>query len=598
MAETVGDFVARRLHEWGVRRIYGYPGDGINGITAGLRRLDSIEFVQVRHEETAAFAACAHVKYGGGPVGVCLATSGPGAIHLLNGLYDAKLDHQPVVAIVGDQPRTVIGASYMQEVDLTSLFKDVANEYVQRAAHPAQMRHLIDRAVRIAIAQRTVTCVIVPNDLQEEPADTAVEPPHKHGYVHSGLGTAERFELPAEDELERAAQILNEADRVAILVGQGALGAGAQVAEVAERLGAGVAKALLGKAVLPDTLPYVTGAIGMLGTKPSWQMMQRCDALLTVGSSMPYSEFLPREGTARGVQIDIDPRMLGIRYPYEVNLAGDSAATLEALLRRLEPRIASPWRDQIEQWVEDWWRIVEARAMNEAEPINGQRVLWELSRQLPDGVMITCDCGSATGWYARDVRLREGMFGSTSGTLATMGSAIPYAIAAKFAQPERPCVALVGDGAMQMDGINELITVAKYWRRWSDPRLVVLILNNRDLSYVSWEQRAMAGDIRFEATQELPDVRYAEWAKLLGFEGVRVERPDEIEGAWTQAFRSERPFVLEAIVDTNVPPLPPHVTREQAVAMTRALLKGDPDRAAIIRQTFRDLIEDYVPHRD
>jgi pyruvate dehydrogenase (quinone) len=331
----------------------------------------------------------------------------------------------------------------------------------------------------------------------------------------------------------------------------------------------------------------------MLGTKPSWQMMQRCDALLTVGSNMPYSEFLPREGTARGVQIDIDPRMLGIRYPYEVNLAGDSAATLEALLPRLEPKITSPWRDQIEDWVEKWWKIVEARAMNEADPINGQRVLWELSRQLPDGVMITCDCGSATGWYARDVRLRDGMLGSTSGTLATMGSA---AIAAKFAQPDRPCIALVGDGAMQMDGINELITVAKSWRRWSDPRLVVLILNNRDLSSVSWEQRAMAGDIRFEATQGLPDVHYAEWAKLLGFEGIRVERPDEIEDAWTQALRCDRPFVLEAIVDTNVPPLPPHVTREQARAMTRALLKGDPDRAAIIRQTFRDLIEDYVPH--
>jgi len=597
MSLTVGDFVARRLHEWGVRRIYGYPGDGINGITAGLRRLGKIEFVQVRHEESAAFAACAHVKYGGGPVGVCLATSGPGAVHLLNGLYDAKLDHQPVVAIVGDQPRTVIGASYMQEVDLVSLFKDVAHEYVQLAAHPTQVRHLIDRAIRIAIAERTVTCVIVPNDLQEEPAARALEPPHRHGYVHSGLGAAERHEVPAEHDLQRAAEILNEGVRVAILVGQGALGAGAQVGQVAELLQAGVAKALLGKAVLPDTLTYVTGAIGMLGTKPSWQMMQRCDTLLTVGSNMPYSEFLPKEGSARGIQIDIDPRMLGIRYPYEVNLAGDSAATLEALMPLLEPKVDGFWREQIEKWVEDWWRIVEARAMNEADPINGQRVLWELSQQLPDRAMITCDCGSATGWYARDVKLREGMFGSTSGTLATMGSAIPYAIAAKFAHPDRPCVALLGDGAMQMDGVNELITVAKYWRRWADPRLVILILNNRDLSYVSWEQRAMAGDIRFEATQELPDVQYAEWAMLLGLGGIRVERPEDISGAWTKALRSDRPFVLEAIVDTNVPPLPPHVTLEQATAMTQALLKGDPDRAAIIRQTFRELIEDYVPHR-
>ena len=596
MSLTVGDFLACRLHEWGVRRIYGYPGDGINGITAGLRRLGKIEFVQVRHEESAAFAACGHVKYGSGPVGVCLATSGPGAVHLLNGLYDAKLDHQPVVAIVGQQPRTVIGANYMQEIDLASLFKDVAHDYIQLAAHPAQMRHLIDRAIRIAIAERSVTCVIVPNDLQEEPAEEALEPPHKHGYVHSGLGTARPHEIPSRDELERAAEILNAGARVAILVGQGALGASAQVAQVAELLQAGVAKALLGKAVLPDTLPYVTGAIGMLGTTPSWQMMQRCDTLLTIGSSMPYSEFLPKEGSARGIQIDIDPRMLGMRYPYEVNLAGDSAATLEALMPLLDPKVDAFWREQIEEWVSEWWEIVEARAMNDADPINGQRVFWELSEQLPDRVMITCDCGSATGWYARDVKLREGMFGSTSGTLATMGSALPYAIAAKFAHPDRPCVALLGDGAMQMDGVNELITVAKYWRRWSDPRLVVLVLNNRDLSYVSWEQRAMVGDIRFEASQELPDVRYAEWARLLGLGGIRVERPEDVAGAWAEAFRSDRPFVLEAIVDTNVPPLPPHVTLEQATAMTRALLKGDPERGAIIRQTFRDLVEDYVPH--
>jgi pyruvate dehydrogenase (quinone) len=597
MASTVGDFVARRLYEWGVRRVYGYPGDGINGLTAGLRRLGEIDFVQVRHEESAAFAACAHVKYGGGTPGVCLATSGPGAIHLLNGLYDAKLDHQPVLAIVGQQPRTALGSNYMQEVDLGTLFKDVAGEYIQLASHPAQMRHLIDRAIRIAVAERTVTCVIVPNDVQEEQAAVAEEPPHKHGYVHSGIGAAEGHALPAEDELRRAADILNASLRPAILVGQGALGASAQVAEIADRLQAGVAKALLGKSVLPDTLPYVTGAIGMLGTKPSWQMMQRCDTLLTIGSNMPYSEFLPREGSAKGIQIDIDPRMLGIRYPYDVSLAGDSAATLDALLPRLEPKLPGPWRAQIEEWVEEWWRIVEARAMNEAEPINGQRVFWELSAQLPERAMITCDCGSATGWYARDLQLREGMFGSTSGTLATMGSALPYAIAAKFAHPDRPCIALLGDGAMQMNGVNELITVGKYWRRWSDPRLVVLILNNRDLSYVTWEQRAMLGDIRFEASQQVPDVEYAEWAKLLGLKGIRVERPEEISPAWTEVLEADRPAVLEAVVDTNVPPLPPHVTTDQAAAITRALLKGDPDRGAIIRQTFRDLIEDVLPHR-
>jgi pyruvate dehydrogenase (quinone) len=593
MAGTVGDFVIQRLVEWGVRRIYGYPGDGINGITAGLRRSgDAIDFVQVRHEETAAFCACAHAKYSGGDLGVCLATSGPGAIHLLNGLYDAKLDHQPVLAIVGQQPRTVLGANYIQEVDLVSLYKDVAGDYLQAASHPAQMRHLLDRAIRTALAERTVTALIVPADLQQE--DAVEEPPHKHAFVQSSAGVATPRVVPERADLERAAEILNSGERVAMLVGQGALGARAEVRQVAETLGAGVAKALLGKAVLDDDIPWVTGAIGMLGTKASWKLMQECDTLLIVGSNMPYSEFLPAEGEARGIQIDIDGRMLGFRFPTEANLIGDSAATLQALLPLLERKEDRRWRERVEGWVADWWKVVEARAMNDADPVNGQRVLWELSSRLPANATIACDCGTATGWYARDVKMRESMIGSLSGNLLTMGSAVPYAIAAKFTHPDRPCVALVGDGAFQMNGLNELVTVAKYWQRWSDPRLVFLVLNNRDLAFVSWEQRALVGDVKYEATQDLPDVPYARWAELLGLKGIRVDHPDQIGPAWDEALAADRPVVLEAIVDPDVPPLPPHITIEEASAMARSLLKGDPDARGVVRQTLRELIDDFV----
>ena len=594
MSENVGDFIVARLQDWGVRRIYGYPGDGINGITAGIRRTEgAVDFVQVRHEETAAFCACAHAKYSG-ELGVCLATSGPGAIHMLNGLYDAKLDHQPVLAIVGQQPRTALGTNYIQEVDLVSLFKDVAGDYVHMATHPAQLRHLIDRAVRTALAGRTVACVIVPADVQEE--DAVPDPPRKHAFTRSSTGLSHPVVVPTPGDLQRAAEVLNAGERVAILVGQGALGAREEVRQVADLLGAGVAKALLGKGVLSDEEPYVTGTIGIIGTKASWKLMQHCDTLLMVGSNMPYPEFLPEPGSARGIQIDIDGQMLGFRYPTELNLVGDSAHTLRALMPLLERKADRSWRERVEGWVADWWKVVEARAMNDADPINGQRVLWELSPRLPDRAMLSCDCGTATGWYARDVKMREDMIGWVSGNLLTMGSGVPYAIAAKFAHPDRPCVALLGDGAMQMNGMGELVTVAKYWAEWADPRLVILVLNNGDLSYVTWEQRAMVGDVRFEASQDLPDVPYARYAELLGLEGIRVERPEDIGPAWDRALAAERPVLIDAVVDPNVPPLPPHITFEQAKAMTRSLLKGDPDRGAIVRQTLRDLIEDVVPH--
>jgi pyruvate dehydrogenase (quinone) len=586
VAELVADFLLARLRAWGVHRVYGYPGDGINAIVGAFDRAKGDpELIQVRHEEMAAFMACGHAKFTG-EVGVCVATSGPGAIHLLNGLYDAKLDHQPVVAIVGQQARAALGGSYQQEVDLQSLFKDVAHEYVQTASDPAQIRHLVDRAVRTALDQRTVTCIVLPNDLAE--LDAVEQPPHEHGTVHSSVGYARPNIVPTDEAVRDAAEILNAGSKVAILVGQGALGAGAEVAEVADLLGAGVAKALLGKGVLPDDLPFVTGAIGLLGTKPSWDLMMGSDTLLMVGSSFPYSEFLPKEGAAKGVQIDIDGRMIGIRYPMDVHLVGDSKLTLRALIPYLERKVDRAWREKIEEGVAKWWRLIEERAMQDADPLNPQRVFFELSPRLPDNCILAADSGSAANWYARDIKLREGMMGSLSGTLATMGPGVPYAIAAKFAHPDRVAIALVGDGAFQMNGMNELITISKYWPRWEDPRLVVLVLHNNDLNQVTWEQRAMEGDPKFPGSQELPDFPYARYAQLVGLEGIRVDKPDDVGDAWEEALAADRPCVLEAITDPEVPPLPPHITFEQAKHFMRALAGHDPGARGMIRQSIAE----------
>jgi pyruvate dehydrogenase (quinone) len=594
MSQLVADYILARIREWGVYRVFGYPGDGINALVGAFERAGGDpELVQVRHEEMAAFMACAHAKFTGEP-GVCLATSGPGAIHLLNGLYDAKLDHAPVVAIVGQQARAALGGDYQQEVDLSTLFKDVAGSFVQMATVPEQVRHLVDRAFRIALAEKTVTCLIIPNDLASEEAH---EPPRAHGTIHSAAGYSPPRVLPSPADVERAAGVLNEGERVAILVGQGARDARSEVVEAAEKLGAGVAKALLGRAVVPDDLPWVTGSIGLLGTKPSYELMTGCDTLLMVGSSFPYSEFLPEEGAARGVQIDIEARRIGIRYPMEVQLVGDARETLRMLLPLLKAKHDRSWQERIASEVEDWWRVLEARALEPADPINPQRVFWELSSRLPDGCIISADSGSAANWFARDLRLREGMLASLSGTLATMGPGVPYAIAAKFAYPDRPAIALVGDGAMQMNGLAELITAAKYWERWKDPRLVVLVLNNQDLNQVTWEQRAMEGDPRYEVSQSIPDFPYARYAEMIGLTGVRIDDPDKLGDAWDQVLSADRPAVLEAIVDPEVPPLPPHITFEQAVNFAKAAVHGDAGRKAMVRQSFRQLLDSVTPRR-
>jgi pyruvate dehydrogenase (quinone) len=595
MSETVSDFLIKRINEWGLKRIYGYPGDGINGIIGAIDRANgSVEYVQVRHEEMAAFMACAHAKFTG-EVGICLATSGPGAIHLLNGLYDAKMDHAGVVAIVGQQARAALGGDYQQEVDLISLFKDVAHEYVHMASSPVQVRHLVDRAIRIAKAERTVTCVIIPNDVQEM---SAVEtPPRKHGTIHSGAGYSPPRVIPKNTDLRRAADVLNSGERVAMLVGAGALEASDEVIDVAELLGAGVAKALLGKAVIPDDLPFCTGPIGLLGTKPSWDMMEGCDTLLVVGSSFPYSEFLPKEGQARGVQIDIDAKLVSVRYPMEVNLVGDSAETLRALIPLLERKQDRSWRQKIQSGIADWWKVLEARAMNDANPINPQRMFWELSSRLPDNCIIVADSGSAANWFARDLKIRRGMMASLSGNLATMGPGVPYAIGAKFAFPDRVVIATVGDGAMLMNGINEVVTIANYWKEWSDPRLIIMVLANRDLNQVTWEQRVMAGDPKYECSQTVPSFEFARYAEMLGLIGIRVDKPEQIAPAWEQALNAPRPVIIEAITDPEVPTLPPHITFEEAKKFTESMIKGDPRLGHIIKQTFMEAVESFLPHK-
>jgi len=595
MARTVADHLLSRLHEWGVRRVYGYPGDGINGLMGAMNRLgDNIHFVQARHEELAAFMACAHAKFTG-ELGVCMATSGPGAIHLLNGLYDARLDHQPVLAIVGQQARSALGGDYQQEVDLVSLFKDVASGYVQMAAVPAQIRHLVDRSARIALEDRTVTCLILPNDLQEMPA--VEEPPREHGTLHSGIGATAHSLQPADADLAAAAEVLNAGQRVAVLCGAGALHATDELIEVAEVLGAGVAKALLGKAALPDDLPYVTGSIGLLGTQPSWEMMSRCDTLLMVGSNFPYAEYLPKEGQARGVQIDIDARRLALRYPMQVNLVGDSRATLRALIPKLRYKADRSWRQRIERDVEKWWRVIDSRAATEADPLNPQLVFRELSPRLPDNCIVTGDSGSTAFWYTRDLKIRRGMMASLSGGLATMGSALPYAIAAKYAHPDRHVIAIAGDGAMQMNGINALVTIARAWTEWRNPRLTIMVLNNADLNMVSWEQRATAGDPKFPASQDLPGFPYADYARLLGLGGIRVVGPAQVGPAWDEALSADRPTLVEMVTDPNVPPTPPHITAKQMKAYLSALLKGDPDARSLIVASAKEWWEGLFPSK-
>jgi pyruvate dehydrogenase (quinone) len=591
-APKVADYLLERLRDWGVDHVFAFPGDGINGILAAWGRADDQPmFVQSRHEEMSAFEAVGYAKFTG-RLGVCMATSGPGAIHLLNGLYDAKLDHVPVVAIVGQTNRSAMGGSYQQEVDLLSLFKDVASEYVQMVTVPEQLPNVLDRAIRVALAERAPTAIIIPADVQE----LEYSPPtHEFKMVPSSIGVDWPTVSATDAAIQRAADVLNAGSKVAILAGSGARGARAQLQEVAELLGAGIAKPLLGKDVLSDELPYVTGSIGLLGTRPSYEMMMDCDTLLTVGSSFPYTQFLPAFDQARAVQIDIDAKYIGMRYPYEVNLVGDAATTLTALIPHLKRKDDRAWREKIESNVSRWWKVMEGEAMVGADPVNPQRLFHELSTRLPENAIVTADSGSSANWYARQLKFHGDMRGSLSGNLATMGPGVPYGIGAKFGCPDRPVIVFAGDGAMQMNGMAELITIKHYWEQWSDPRLVVTVLHNNDLNQVTWELRAMQGAPKFTQSQTLPDVDFAAFAASLGLQAITVTDPDDLGPAWDRALSADRPTVIDVHTDPNVPPIPPHATFEQMKDAAKAMIGGDEDAWGVIKEGVKTKAQEFLP---
>ncbi len=591
MSQTVGEYFVERLEAWGIKTIFGYPGDGINGVLRGLQKAgDKFLFVQARHEEMAAFMACAYAKFTG-EMGVCLSTGGPGATHMVTGLYDAKQDHQPVLAITGQAARSVRGAHYQQELNLDRLFAD-ASEYVQQGITPQQVGVILDRGIRIAKSRNGVATIIMPNDLSDSDYEA---PTRSHGYTRSSPGYEKPKVVPYDADLRRAAEVLNAGKKVALLVGAGALHATDEVIAVADKLQAGAAKALLGKAALPDDLPWVTGTIGLLGSKPSSDMMDDCDTLLMIGTGFPWAEFLPKTGQARAVQIDIDASMLGVRYPTEVNLHGDSVETLRALLPLLDHKKETHWRRHIESSMVDWWKLMEKRALAPAKPVNPQRVTYELSPRMPSNVIVTSDSGSCANWYARDLKMRRGQMCSLSGGLASMGAAVPYAIGAKFAHPDRPVIALVGDGAMQMNNMGELVTVAKYWRTWTSPKWICCVWNNEDLNQVTWEQRIMEGFPKFETTQSIPNVPYHKFAELIGLKGIYVDDPDKMGAAWDEALAAEVPVVLEVKTDPEVPPLPPHITFEQAKGLMNTLQQGDPDAGGMIKGAVDQMLASVLP---
>ena len=592
--QEVSDYLLERLRAWDVEQIFGYPGDGINGILAAFGRADNRpKFIQSRHEEMSAFEAVGYAKFSG-RVGVCMATSGPGAIHLLNGLYDAKLDHVPVVAIVGQTNRSAMGGSYQQEVDLLSLFKDVASDYVQMVTVPEQLPNVLDRAIRVAMTQRVPTALIIPSDVQELPYSP---PTHEFKMVPSSLGIEWPSITPDDDAISRVAAILNEGKKVAMLVGTGARSARDELVTVADLLGAGAAKALLGKDVLSDELPWVTGSIGLLGTRPSYEMMRDCDTLLTVGSSFPYTQFMPDFGQCRSVQIDVDGRFIGMRYPYEINLVADASSALRALIPLLRRKEDRSWREGIEKNVARWWETMDKEAMVATDRINPLRLFSELSPQLPENAIVTADSGSSANWYARNLRFRGEIRGSLSGTLATMGPGVPYGIGAKFADSKRPVIVFSGDGAMQMNGMAELITIKRYWHEWDDPRLIVAILHNNDLNQVTWEMRAMAGAPKFAESQNLPDVDFAAFAASLGLNASSVKDPEELADVWRDALSADRPTVLDVYTDPDMPPIPPHATWDQFKAAATAVLAGDEDRVGFVKTGLKTKVQEFLPHK-
>lgn len=584
MADTAADIMVETLLDWGVDTIFGLPGDGINGLMEALRkRQDQIRFVQVRHEETAAFLACGYAKFTG-KLGVCLATSGPGGIHLLNGLYDAKMDGQPVLAITGNQFHDLMHTYGQQDVNLERVFDDVT-VYNACIMGPAHVETATDLACRHALMHRGVAHLTFPVDLQEREFKRS-ETSMRFVENHTSSTFARSAGLPDESALHQAAQLLNESEKVAILCGRGALGAGAELEQTAEVLGAPIIKALLGKAAVPDESPYTTGGIGLLGTLPSQEAIENCDAILWVGSSFPYMEFLPKPGQARVVQIDIDPTRIGLRHPTEVALVGDSRQTLAHLLPLLQRKEDRSFLEKAQKGMAEWWALMEERGTRQDVPMKPQVVAWELGKRLADNAIIACDSGTITTWWARQIKARGTQMHSVSGTLASMACGLPYAMAAQLAYPERQCVAFVGDGGFTML-MGELATCMKY-----ELPVKIFIIKNNTLGQIRWEQMVFLGNPEYGC--ELQDIDYAAAARAFGASGFRIEDPADCPAIVEQALHTPGPVVVEAVVDPNEPPMPAKIKPGQAAKFAKALASGQPHRGDIISTIAADRIRELI----
>jgi pyruvate dehydrogenase (quinone) len=583
MAQTAADVLVDTIHDWGVEVVFGLPGDGINGIMEALRkRREEIRFVQVRHEESAAFMACAYAKFTG-KLGVCLATTGPGGIHLLNGLYDAKLDGQPVLAITGCPPHDLVGTHGQQDVELDRLFVDVA-KYNARVMGPAHIEPVADLACRTALTYRGVAHITVPVDVQD------MEVPKKGSKRnvphHTSDVMARSARLPAESDVRRAADILNDGRRVAILAGQGALHATEALEQVAEMLAGPIVKPLLGKAAVPDRSPYTTGPIGLLGTRPSQEALEECDTLLLVGTSFPYIEYYPKPGQARGVQIELDPMRIGLRFPVEIGLVGDSRRTLEALLPLLQRKTDRSFLERAQQGMKDWWALMEERGTRRDSPMKPQVVAWELGQRLRDDAIVSCDSGTITTWWARQIPARRGQMHSVSGNLASMANALPYAIAAQLAYPGRQCVAFVGDGGFSML-MAEFATCVKYGLP-----VKVVIVKNGTLGQIKWEQMVFLGNPEFGC--ELHPIDYAAFARACGGAGFTVDDAARCGEVLDQALATPGPVIVEAVVDPFEPPLPAKITTDQATKFAKSLLRGQPNREKIALTVLSDRVRELI----
>ena len=591
---TVSEFVIERMKEWGVSRVFGYPGDGIGEFDGMLGKTDregtGLDYIRPTHEEISAFMATAHAKFTG-EIGVCIATSSPGAFHMINGLYDAKSDNVPVVAIVGQQGLASLGTFTQQQDNLERVFADVAC-YVQTIVTPEHVQAIVDTAFRTAQVRLQPAVIVLPHDVQ---AMKMPETPVEHWVSRSSAVPASTAITPPMDEIRKAADIINAGEKVTFLVGAGARGATDEVLAAAEKAGAGIITALRGKDVIPSDVPFHTQQVGLLGSLPSLHQIDDCDTIVILGSNYPYGEYLPRSGQARGVQVDLKPEQLGLRYPTEVNLWGDVKATLTAMLPLIDQKTDLSWQQKVAGEMHDWEQEMEQQAMlSFPDGGNPRRVIHELNKRLPHGAIVTCDAGTTADWYGHHIRLRRGMLGDMSGRLASMLAAMPYATAAKFAFPDRTVVCTIGDGAFQMLGMNELITLKKYLGRFDDPSFIVVIMHNDDLAQVSWEMRTEDGNPIWPGSQDVETVDYAGWAELLGFKGIRLKRDEDVEAAIEEAMSYRGVTVIDAYVTRNAPPLPAKITSEYRNNTIKSFAKGDPQEISALVDSAQGLVSEGV----